>query len=282
MDFTQRKLPLSAASKLRICPVSSVVPYALVLAPIYVFLKRNGKFISIKGPLDFFTPQELARFRPLQNFYLPLFIDSTESFRQAARSVRLLLKWTPSAADSSQKKYPLPKLPISPYELSDAVLRLVGPLWAKGNQIEPFFVSVFANELCDYLPGSLLKSARERSVKHYELAIFRSSWAVFLALHLGMCDLKFINQLRYRVFVETVSGKTLYSEDQTEIDELIRVANESCKTLETRLLSSQLFEKRSDRTSLKLVNRLRRVEKELIQGDSQLVSIFGSGGFIDV
>ena len=61
MDFRSKKLPPEAADQLRACPVESVKPYVAMPAPVYIYLRANAKFVSVKGPLDFFTPDELAR-----------------------------------------------------------------------------------------------------------------------------------------------------------------------------------------------------------------------------
>ena len=62
MDFSRKKLPPDAAEKMRNCPIHSVQPYALMIAPAYVYMKVNKKFVAVKAPLDFFTPL----FRPTE------------------------------------------------------------------------------------------------------------------------------------------------------------------------------------------------------------------------
>jgi len=69
MDFRQRKLPKEAAINLRISPIASVKPYALMIAPVYVFMRVNEKFVSVKAPLDFFTPEELERLKSFESFF---------------------------------------------------------------------------------------------------------------------------------------------------------------------------------------------------------------------
>src|SRR5689334_8605019 len=102
MNFRPRKLPKEAAMNLRISPIVSVKPYSLMLAPVYVFMRLNEKFVSVKGPLDFFTPEELERLQPFESFFLPEFVDTALPFRQVARNVRALLSWQPTAQGADQ------------------------------------------------------------------------------------------------------------------------------------------------------------------------------------
>lgn len=221
MDFRPRKLPKEAATKLRISPIVSVKPYSLMLAPVYVFMKLNEKFISVKGPLDFFTPEELERLGSFESFFLPAFVDSALPFREVARHVRRLLSWEPELDDKGD-------LPPAPYEIADAVLRLVGPLWGAGMVIEPFFAAVFANELCDLLPPEKLRLAREQDVIAYERAILRAGWAVFLAVQLGYCDLPFINALLQRTFDASFTGVDIPTVGRAaDVEELLRIVWDS-------------------------------------------------------
>src|SRR4051794_31443428 len=101
MNFSHRKLPPAAAEKLRICPIRTIEPFALMLAPVYVFMRRNEKFVSVKAPLDFFTPEELEKLRPFQSFFMTEFVDTALPFRQAARRVRAVLSWDPGSQGSN-------------------------------------------------------------------------------------------------------------------------------------------------------------------------------------
>ncbi|MCM2277116.1 MAG: hypothetical protein NDJ89_03495 [Oligoflexia bacterium] len=274
MDFSRRKLPKEAAETLRLCPISTVKAFTPMLAPAYVFMPRNEKFVSVKSPLDFFTPEELERLKSFESFYFPEFLNAVMPFRSAARGVLTLLTWRPDESDPAV-------LPPASYELADAALRLIGPLWGKDTQIEPFFLAVFVNELCELLPSELLSEVREQSVEGYENALLLSSWTVFLALHLGYCDLAFLNALRLRVFRSSASG-----EDEpgafAPLDEVIGLARATF-SLENRLspFRADVFVGRRDRASLKMVSRLRRVIGSLLRPDAPVATIFGPGGFVD-
>lgn len=316
MEFHPRKLPPEAALNLRICPIHTVRPFALMLAPVYVFMKLNGKFVSVKAPLDFFTPEELERLKPFESFFLPEFVDVALPFREAARSVLSLLTWQPKpkASRSTAKKSAseleapnLPEIPLppAPYELSDAILKILGGLWtpsavadssgAHSIGLEPFFIAVFANELCETLPGEMIRAARDADVAKFELAVFRSSWAVFLALHLGYLEMGFLNALRYRVFTENIGAASVTAESKesfrSEVDELVALANESLDNAEVRMIRESLVTgggaapgtnpRSSGRIAQKLTTRLERVKSQMLRTDQPLATIFGPKGFRD-
>ncbi len=274
MEFSKKKLPTEASNDLRVCPIDTVRPLIPMVAPVYVYLRRNAKFVGVKAPLDFFSAQELAKFRPYEMFYLPKCMDSCAPFTKAARSIRALLNWKPSDAQ-------LGALPPAPFELSDAVLRLVGPLWGSGPAIEPFFTAIFATELCGPMSTDSVMNARDQSFDVYERALLRSSWAVFLALHLGYCDLSFLCDLRAKVFDSSVSGK--YSQQPgSEMDELATHAILAIPSGKTRVMKGESWSSGSERVFEKLRARMDRVQSELIDRNAPMASVFGPGGFVDV
>lgn len=293
MEFNHPKLPKEAASKLRICPIHTVKPYALMLAPVYVFMRRNEKFVAVKSPLDFFTTKELQRLAPLESFFFPEFVDSVLPFRSAARAVRALLSWQPHAGFSPKGELSIENspLPPAPYELSDAILRIIGPLWGRRAAsasapadlaIEPFFISVFANELCDPLPPDVLVSSRDRSLIDFERALFESGWAVFFALHLGYSDLAFLNELRIRILERSVNGTPVGQNDNGELDEIIALASESLAAKGLHALSGTYFSARPERVSQKLASRMKRIATEFIGSSTDFATIFGEKGFAHV
>lgn len=272
MEFSQKKLPPEAASFLRNTPIGDVSPYELMLAPVYVFLKRNAKFVSVKAPLDFFTKEDLEKLGPYESFFFTPFVDRSIPFAAAGRRIRALLK--------------LEELP-PPYEVSDAVLRLMGPLWSTlGDDevslgVEPFFVAVLVNETCEPLRPEVLLQARDEHIDSYEWALLRSSWCVFMALHLGYCDLAYLSALREEAFMRSVSGdlqKTL----QNEREQLLRTMLETFDSPDIRVLTTVILDGRSDRVSQKFISRLGRVREELVNPATPLPTVFGEGGLLDV
>jgi hypothetical protein len=253
MEFSQRKLPKEAAPNLRICPIQSVRAFALMLAPVYVYMEKNEKFVAVKAPLDFFTPEELERLKPFQKFFLPEFVDHALPYREAGRSVRALLLWERDGGNLKEAT-----LAPAPYEVSDATFRIIASLWGEGTRVEPFFIATFVNELCDVLDGALLKAARDLDVKRYEEAVFLSSWSVFLSLHLGRCSLEYLNCLRLAIFRATVSGETpVWREDEVELIELARASLEAGAYRST---TGDFFDSREERLAQRLSSRMRRVK----------------------
>lgn len=276
MNFRPAKLPKEAAINLRISPIASVKPYSLMLAPVYVFMRLNQKFVAVKGPLDFFTPEELERLMPFESFFLPEFVDAALPFRQIARNVRRLVGWEPEYRGEQQ-------LPPAPYEVSDAVLRMIGPLWGVGLTIEPFFAAVFANELCDLLPPEKLRLARDQDVIGYERAILRSGWAVFLALHLGYCDLPFLNRLQQRVFDASFTGVGVPSVGRaSDVDELLEIVWASMGPSAAAAVKGELFSQHPCRSAQKVARRLERVLGDaMIIEEQPVATIYGARGFAD-
>lgn len=276
MEFSKKKLPRDAISQLFRVSIETVRPFVLTLGPTYVLLKENEKFVAVKAPLDFFTPKELQRLAPYQDFYVPTFVKTLTPFIDAGRRVKAILSVDPESSSFEAEV---------PYYQSDRILKEIGPLWwnypGQGPAIEPFLVAVFVNEVCEPIPDSILLQSRDFDAEAFEKAVFKSSWAVFLALHLGYCDSYFLSQLRYQVFEETSSGKKreLF---RNEIDELVRLVHESLRSNRLRLLKNDFFKKRVESVSQKLASRFEIINDELIGKDQEPPSVFGDGGFIDV
>jgi hypothetical protein len=224
MEFSRKKLPKDAFAQLFRVPIATVQPFVLTLGPIYVLLKENEKFVAVKAPLDFFTPKELQRLTPYEDFYFPTFVRSLGIYVEAGKRVKAIL-----LADLENSTFDAEV----PFYQSDKILKEIGPLWwnhpGQGPAIEPFLMAVFVNEVCESIPDAMLLKARETNAEAFEKAVFRSSWAVFLALHLGYCDAPFLSQLRYQVFEETAFSQK--KEDiKSEVDELVKLVHESLRS----------------------------------------------------
>jgi hypothetical protein len=292
MEFTQKKLPLELMPRLYRLKIETVQPFALMLAPVYVFLPSNEKLVSVKAPLDFFTPAELERLKAYKFLYLSDFVTTILPYREAGQLIRRLLLWkSPASAEQSPDtgfspaEYPEAILPPSPFELSDAILRTIGPLWWRYTSdkpgIEPFMAAVFANELCDLIPGEKLLKAREESIENFDKALLRSGWVVFLALHLGYSDLDFLNELRFRVFEENIKGDPELV-PENEVDELIAFSYVTFKNIHVRLIKGDLFGKIPGAVAQKISNRIDRIRLEFLSKGRHAPTIYGERGFIDV
>ncbi len=271
--------------------VQAVRPHEFMLAPAFVFLKTNRKFVPIKAPLDFFGEAELERMKSYEYFYFSSFILSALPFARAGRAARGILKEAQGESETGKSDHAF-LLPTS-YEVSDAVLRVAGPIWweypKKVNGIDPYFLTLFVNSLCDLIPSSLLLKAREIHVDGMEIALLQSSLAVLLALISGYSHLGFLNQLRNRVFRESMlnpAGTKIWSEGaedepRGEIDELIHLAYLSAMGKFSKPINNDFFMNRGERVSLKIKDRLERISREFLSRGIP-PSIFGKKGFADV
>jgi len=283
MDFTHRKLPRTAAAELRRLNLGELQPFALMFSPVYVFLKRNEKFIGIKSPLDFFVESEIEKVRPYGTLFVLPFVDQVAPYREAGRRARKILSARDMQSNSEETGYPEVKLPPPPWEISDAILQVVGPLWGREGKIEPFFVTAFVQDLCGSLPSELLLQSRENDIGRHEKALIRASWAVFLALHLGQCDLAWLVHLRARVFAETsgLQHTGRFLGNGSDITELLRLAQSALFDDEgLQPLSASAFQFEDARVSMKLYSRLERVLKEFTPRSNYNESIRGQKGFL--
>ncbi len=283
MDFTNRKLPRTAASELRRLSLGELEPFALMFSPVYVFLKRNEKFIGIKAPLDFFVEADIEKIKPYGTLFVPPFVDQVAPYREAGRRVKKILSVRDSRPSRDAAGYPEVKLPPPPWEVSDAILKVIGPLWGRDAKVEPFFVTAFIQDLCGSLPHELLLASRDQDIGRHEKALFRSSWAVFLALHLGLCDLNWLVRLRTRVFAQVSDLKLdeSFDRDGPDIRELLKLIQSKLFDDEgLQPLSASAFQLEEERISIKIHSRLERVVEEFTPRSSYNCSVRGQKGFL--
>ncbi len=274
MELRDKKLPIEASDSLRGCPVSAIKPFQVMLTPVYVFMKLNKKFISVKRPLDFFTEEEIKRYQTYETFFVPPFVDSLVPFSLSGRRVRALL-------EMAERVFEQGEMPPAPYELSDAVLQMIGPLWAEDTQIEPFFVAVFVAELCGGLRPNLISESREKDVDGFERAFLASAWATFVLLHLGYNDLNYLIHFREQAFLHYSKSSTAFHARFDESAEVVRAADKSLGDGFSVISGYSLFRSLSGRVAEKMASRLFRVKTDLVIPGSVPVSLFGERGIID-
>ena len=249
MHFTKKKLPKKSLKDLQRMRIDKFRPFEFLLGPAYVFLKENEKFVAIKAPLDFFIENELSHLLKLKYLYFPKSTGVFFSFHEAGKNVRELLTWK-----KSLKSIPKVELGPSPFEISHLILNVIGPLWwnysRKQMAVEPFLITIFVNALCDPFSKDKLLEVRENDPQDLDRALFRSSWIVFLALHLGYNNLKFLNRLRLRVFDENLKGSTIVS-NRSELDELVNLSYLCLKDENVKRLSANFFYDRSGKSCTK-------------------------------
>jgi hypothetical protein len=267
--------------------VSDCEPHAILLTPVYVYLLQNQKFVAIKGPLTFFEPSDLDKYKSFEHFYLPSFIDQLAPFQKVGRLVHDLLQTRQTyhlKANDGRKLSVV--MPVPQYELDDAILRAVGPLWSEGIRLEPFFLCVVMEEICEPLAAEVIEAATEKNADLFELALLRASAAVFLALHLGYCDTATLRSLRDAAFENTLNDTPVGADPLAQLIPLVRAA---LPVVETRMLSITRFIQllretgadRSARNIRKLISRLTRVGDKLIRPSAAVASLYGEKGLLD-
>lgn len=265
MLFDDKKIEIESIEELMQCPVSSVHPYALMLAPIYVLMKKNQKLVSVKAPLDFFVPSELETMKVYQRFYIPKFINSVSRFQTAAKLAKSLLK-TPCRDEMG----------IAPYEISKEMLSVLGPLWGKDFRVEAFFAAVFTDEFCGSLDPEKMLRAREETVVRHDLGILLSGLIVFSLLHLGWFDYELLQTIRNETYDRTVMGdrwdaptnpwEAINQDLILQVEESIPLDRDSLSLTEGEWAK-------------KILGRMKDLEKTPPSKRYESLSIFGPEGF---
>lgn len=280
VNFRSAKLPQTSLKSLRRVPIRLFTPYTLMVSPVYVYLEKNERFVAIKAPLAFFTPQELEKYKTYENFYLPDFIDSVVPFQQAGDSIRKLLTLREKHVLRSNDGKKDVLVPVASFELDNAVLMKLGPLWGAGDKVEPFFIAFFAHALCLPFAPETLQEAHEKSVELFELAFMRSNLAVFLALHIGYCHEGLLTSIRNRAFNDTMLGAEL-EENSSDAQELIRTTFLLIPERSTREITFDDLEGIQTRVSWKIRSRLSRVRRDFIDPTTPAPTVFGEKGICD-
>lgn len=278
MEFSRKKLPPSAASEMRRCAVPEMSAYEPLLGPAYVYMRRNEKFVAVKGPLDFFSKSELARFSPIEDFFFEKNVERALPFCDAARAVHSVLNWQPRVTRMEGIRFKAPPLQPAPYELSDAIVRILGPLWGEGLVVDPFYMSAFSTELCGPFEESNMIAARERGVEKYEIAVLRAGFATWFALHLGWIDYELLKKLRQSIF----NWAALDSPPQHATHwQMAEVLEKWISGTDSAPISWSEFSSEGGRLSNQLRERMSRIGQELVKPGTHFPSVRDPGGFID-
>ncbi len=270
MRFSLKKLPKEAISQLRRVPIGICEPFTMMMVPVYVYLPKNGRFVAVKAPLHCFTAEEFEKFKSYENIYLPEFVDELVPFRKAGETVRNLLTLQQQHSIKTNAGLERLKLVMPQHELDDAVLRAIGPLWGGEVKLDPCAICCFTNEVCHPFPVQNIVEAMERDIDLFELAILRSSGAVFLALHIGYCDTQALALLRSRVFADTLSGSKAES-GFGQAARLFQLVWAMFPDTNLREISLSEIQERFDDSGIggkvtrKILSRLKRVQSELLR-----------------
>jgi hypothetical protein len=254
MFFEEKKLGIESISELLQCRVNSVEPYALMLAPVYVYMKLNEKLVSVKAPLDFFTPEELEHLSRYETFYIPKSVQLGSRFQTAAKIVSNLLRFEKESSSSLGKN-----LEPAIYEVSNEVLLAVIPLWGRGLCIDPFFTAVFADELCGTFPPEKMLESRELTVVRHDLGILLSGLSTFVLLHLGRFDLKQLIDIRFSIYEAIVDRDENWELPTSEWHLVVRDLKKFVENNE--YFSVEALPKISSEWARKLSGRVQRIQK---------------------
>ncbi len=264
MLFDEKKMDIVSIEELVQCPVSSVEPYALMLAPIYVLMKRNGKLVSVKAPLDFFTPEELESLKVYERFFIPQFIKSVVRFQTAAKIVRSLLK--PVEAD----------LAPAPFEISNEMMNVLGSLWGKDCRVESFFATVLADELCGPLDPEALVRAREMAVIRHDLGLLLSGTLIFILLQLGWFDFNLISEIRNQTYVRTSEGENW----ENPVNAWESINHDLIRMVDGKIpLDRPSLELLQSEWAKKILGRMKRLEGVPSMKKHDSLTIYGPEGF---
>jgi hypothetical protein len=252
MNFEDKKLGVEALNDLLRCEIGTVEPFALMLAPVYVFMKLNEKLVSVKAPLDFFTPEELKQLSRYETFYIPKSVQEGSGFQTAAKLVRNLI----GSHDKNNRLEP------AVYEISNEVILALMPLWGKELSVEPFFLAVFADELCGSLRPEKLLEARETAVIRHEAGILLSGLLTFILLHLGYFNLELLGSIRSKAYDAIVDHDETWENPK---DEWQIVARDLKKKLQanTRFTADSIMGFEAEEWAQKLLGRIDRIRTSL-------------------
>ncbi len=272
IDLDLKKVQSGLINNLYSSKIEDIPPFFLMPVSVFVYLQANEKLVSVKRALDFFTPYELNKFKSFKYFYFSDDIKKSFPFSQSGLKVKSFLNLKVSIQDIKKKKISESHFPGDSYFLSQQIFRGIAPLWLESGssclEINPFLVSVFVNELCPSLEEEKLVMARERDVRSFEKAILISSLSIFLVLHLGYCNLKFLADLRSFVFYEIVFGKSSF-DSTSEINELIYLSSVWIENSEFNSVQLSFLKKHKKKSAQKIISRL---EKERVITLTKLVS----------
>lgn len=265
MLFDDRKLETADLAHMLSCPVDTIDAYSFLLAPAYIYMRKNDRVISVKAPLDFFTPEELVKLKTYGVVYFPPFVKSPVQFQTAGRVLKKML----SREDV--------KFPRATFELMKEVSLMVSDLWFSNLQVEPFFAAVFAQELCEPIDPKVLLRAREEAVMLHDHALLLSGLFVFVAVQLGWIDLAELSQIRKSIYERTIACEN-WSQPKSEADAVVADLHQIIQ--EKKALGIQDLADFSTEWAAQLKARLKGWSARLSTRPERAPSIYGPNGFL--
>jgi hypothetical protein len=266
MNFKDRTIELSQIESLYPCRVDTVTPYSLMIAPVYVLMRRNEKLVCVKAPLDFFTEEELESLKRYEVIYLPVSIKEVGRFQTAARLHRSFID---------------PVNPIgarAPFEISHQVMRATAPLWGAGLRVEAFFASIFADELCGPLPADRLMQGRETAIVRHEEGILLGGALTFILVQLGWHSLFTLKWIREQVYLRTVEGES-WEHAETDWESIVRDLKRAFEG--ESVLSLPVLASIDGDWARKLTSRIKKLGESSVTHKYESLSLNRTGGFFN-
>jgi hypothetical protein len=195
MSLKERTLEVTEIEEMFQCRISTVKPFVLMLAPVFVLMKKNEKLVCVKAPFDFFTADELINLGRYETFYLPKSVKDTVRFQTVAKIHRALFTVKPGT------------LSRAPFETSNEVIKSVVALWGDHLAIEPFAAAIYADELCGGLDSEAMISGRDQQVVWHEVGVLLAGAMTLILVHLGWHNLERLKAFRMEVYRRTVNGE---------------------------------------------------------------------------
>ena len=281
MLFTKRKLPLEKAADLYSYPLDERQDFRILGSPVYLLMPRNGKLVSVKEPLDFFTPEERIRLSQTgSQYFVTRTYQRANEFFEHGRALRRTLSWL--------KESDGVKLEPAPYEVSQALRERLNGVWSqfvRGSEtiagIESFFVAFLVDGLCDPMPIERRIAARTDDFERYERALLQSSLAVFFLLHLSYLEPRELGAFRTAIFeAEYAETAIAIGTWPREVAEIRAWISRKFPDGESRLLTAPDVEMAgSVQTTLrKVFSRMRRFQSARLNVPT---SVRGRNGFVD-
>ncbi|RYZ71854.1 MAG: hypothetical protein EOP09_04030, partial [Proteobacteria bacterium] len=176
MDFDRRKLNLDEQNSLIEIEIEKLVPLRPLGTVVYLRMEQNKKLLAIKGPFDFFTPDELQKLSAHKKLYAHPILESVQRIQRIAERVRSVLAWQEAPEGIF--------LEPAPYEISFSLRSHLSAVWRKVEQkvaVETYFLPFFMEELCGSFTSEAWIRFRSEDFPAYERALILTDTTLFLA-----------------------------------------------------------------------------------------------------
>jgi hypothetical protein len=279
MIFTYKKLPLEKVADLIPFQLTPSEDYKILGSPVYLLLQKNGKIVSLKEPLDFFTPEEREKIGTHgSQLFVSALHERAERFFRHGVEIRRTLSWLEEGEG--------PQLEPSPFEVSHDLRLKLNPVWSRFSRknevifgVESFFIPFLVNGICGSLPGDLVELSRTQNFGSYEIALLKSSLLVFFLLHLSYLDAGEIENIRMNCFQAVYNEKPpTNGEWHQEVFSLYQWIDGKFPDSQSRLLTSEDLEAGNSVVLHKVNSRVKNFITEKLESP---LSVHGVNGFVE-